>query len=75
MFGKVKTKLLLILAKETPNMGSKQINSIDQSHYCISNDVKAKLSRKFHGEITLFASAFDKPMKIRACLFLFDLLN
>ena len=47
-------------------------SSIAQSHYCISNDVKAKLSRKFHGGMTLFASAFAKPMKIRACLFLFD---
>ena len=40
-----------------------------------SNDVKAKcrsLSRKFHGEMTLFASAFAKPMKIRGRLFLFD---
>ena len=26
MFGKIKTKLLLIPAKETPNMGSKQMN-------------------------------------------------
>ena len=47
-------------------------SSIAQSHYCISNDVKAKLSRKFHGEMTLFASAFAKPMKIRARLFLFN---
>ena len=46
-------------------------NSIAQSHYCISNDVKAKLSRKFHGEMTLFASAFAKPMKIRARLLVF----
>ena len=68
MFGKIKTKLLLILTKETPNMGSKQFDQA-QSHYCISNDVKAKLSRKFHGEMTLFASAFPKPMKIRASLF------
>ena len=51
-------------------MGSKQTSSIAQSHYCISNDVKAKLSRKFHGEMTLFASAFTKPVKIR--FFLFD---
>ena len=70
MFGEIKTKLLLILAKETPNVGSKQTSSIAQSHYCISNDVKAKLSRKFHGEMTLFASAFTKPVKIR--FFLFD---
>ena len=69
MFGKIKTTFLLIPAKETPNMGSKQ--SIAQSHYCISNDVKAKLSRKFHGEMTLFASAFAKPMKIRARLLVF----
>ena len=47
-------------------------SSIAQSHYCISNGVKAKLSRKFHGEMTLFASAFGKPMKIGARLFLFD---
>ena len=47
-------------------------SSIAQTHYCISNDVKAKLSRKFHGEMTLFAFAFLRPMKIRACLFLFD---
>ena len=26
MFGKIKTKLLLIPAKETPNMGSKQFD-------------------------------------------------
>ena len=40
-----------------------------------SKDVKAKcrlLSRKFHGEMTLFASAFTFPMKIHAHLFLFD---
>ena len=30
------------------------------------------LYRKFHGEMTLVASAFAKPMKIRARLFLFD---
>ena len=50
-------------------------SSIAQSHYCISNDVKAKcrwFSGEFHGEITLFVSAFAKPMKIRARLFLFD---
>ena len=50
-------------------------SSIAQSHYCISNDVKAKcrsLSRKFHGEMKLFASAFAKPMKILARLCLFD---
>ena len=48
-------------------------SSIAHSHYCISNDVKAKLSRKFYGEtVTLSASAFAKPMKIRARLFLFD---
>ena len=49
-------------------------SSIAQSHYCIPNDVKAKyrsLSWKFHGEMTLFASAFAKPMKNRARLFLF----
>ena len=45
---------------------------ITQSHYCISNDVKAKLSRTFHGEMTLFASVFAKPMKIRAHLCSFD---
>ena len=52
------------------------VNSlITQSHYSISNDVKVKcrsLSRKFLGEMTLFASAFPKPMKILARLFLFD---
>ena len=56
-------------AKENPN------SSNVQSHYCTSNDVKAKcksLSRKFHGQMTLFASAFAKPMKICARLFLFD---
>ena len=47
-------------------------SSIAQSHYCISNDVKAKPSGKFHGKMTLFASVFAKPMKIRARLFLFD---
>ena len=47
-------------------------SSIAQSYYCISNDVKAKLSRKFHGEMTLFATVFAKPMKIRARLFFFD---
>ena len=40
-----------------------------QAHYCISNDVKAKLYSKFHGEITLFASASAKPMKIHVRLF------
>ena len=39
-------------------------SSIAQSHYCISNDVK--------GEMTLFASVFAKPMKIRARVLLFD---
>ena len=52
-----------------------EVNSaIAQSHYWISNDVKAKLSRKFHGEMTFFASAsanYAKPMKIHARLFLF----
>ena len=43
-----------------------------QSHFCISIDVSAKLSRTFPGEMTLFAYAFAKPMKIRARLFLFD---
>ena len=36
-------------------------SSIAQSHYCISNDVKVKcrsFSRKFHGDMTLFASVF-----------------
>ena len=51
-------------------------SSISQSHYCISKDVKApwrwSLSIKFHREVTLFTSAFAKPMKIRTCLFLFD---
>ena len=50
-------------------------SSIAQSHYCISNDVKERcrsLSRKFHEEMTLFASAFAKGMKLRARLFLFD---
>ena len=50
-------------------------SSIAQSYYCISIDVKAKcrsLSRKFHGEMTLFAFAFAKLLKIRARLFLFD---
>ena len=47
-------------------------SSFAQLHYCKSNDVKAKLSRKFHGEMTMFAAAFAKPMKIRAHLFLFD---
>ena len=64
-------QLLHIPAKETPNMGS-NYSSISQAHYCISNDVKAKcqsLSRKFHGEMTLFASAFAKPMKIHDVCF------
>ena len=39
--------------------------SIAQSHYCFPNDVKSKLSRKFHGEMTLFASAFAKGGEIR----------
>ena len=39
-------------------------SSIAPSHYCISNDVKAKLSKMFDGEMTLFASAFAKPVKI-----------
>ena len=49
-------------------------SSIAQSHFCISNVIKAKLSRKFHGKMTLFPSAFVRPMKIRARLFLFDKL-
>ena len=50
-------------------------SSVAQSHYCISNEVKTEcrsLSWKFHGELTLFASAFAKPMKIGAPLFSFD---
>ena len=76
MFGKVKTKLLLIPSKETPTLGSKQFNCpITLLHK--SNDVKAKcrsLSRKFHGEMTFFTSAFAKPMKNRAHYFLFEKL-
>ena len=42
-------------------------------HFCILNDVKAKLSGKFHGETTLFASAFARPMKIHGrFVYLFD---
>ena len=71
MFGKIKTKFLLIDTKETVHMGNKQFDCpITLLH---SNDVKAKcrsLSRKFHGEITLLVIAFAKPMKIRAPLFL-----
>ena len=47
MFGKIKTKLLLIPAKETPNMGSKQFDYPITLLYF--NDVKVKcrsLSRK-----------------------------
>ena len=43
-------------------------SSIAQSHYCISNDVKERcrsLSRKFHEEMKLFASAFAKGGEIR----------
>ena len=44
------------------------VNSlIAQSHYCISNYVKVKLSRKFHGEMAFFAFTFTKPLKI--CFF------
>ena len=53
-------------------------SSIAKSHYCISIDVKVKcrsLSRKFHGEMRLFAFAFAKPIKIRTRLFLFDRPN
>ena len=56
-------------------MGSKHFDCPIAFIYCISNDVKANsrsLSRKFHGEMTLFASTFAEPMKICACLFLFD---
>ena len=63
MFGKIKRKHLLIPAKETRNIWAVD-RAIAQSHYCISNDVKAKLSRKFHAETTLLASAFAKPIKI-----------
>ena len=73
MFGKIKTKLLQIPAKEPLIWAVKC--SVAQSHHCTSNDVKAKcrsLSRKFHGEMKLFASAFAKPMTIRARLLLFD---
>ena len=62
-FSLLRPRKLLIWAVNT---------SIAQSHYCISNDVKAKLSRNFRTEMTLFASTFVKPMKIRVHLFLFD---
>ena len=65
MFDKIKTKLLFIPSKE--------LGSIAQSHYRISNDVKAKCrshSRKFRGKMTWFPSAFAQPMKIRARSFL-----
>ena len=47
-------------------------SSVAQSYYRLSNDVKVKLSRKFRREMTLFASAFSKLMKVCACLFLFN---
>ena len=73
MFGKIKTKLLLIPANETPNMGSKQYDCpITLLHFKWRQAKCRSLSRTFHGEMTLFASAFAKPMKIRARLFLFD---
>ena len=46
-------------------------SSIAQSHYCTSNDVKAKLSRKFHGEVTLFASAFAKSFLFTFCNYVY----
>ena len=70
MFGKIKQSFSLFPPRK-PLIWAVN-SSIAQSHYCISNDVKAELSRKFHGEMTLFASAFAKPMEIRARLFLFD---
>ena len=46
MFGKIKTKLLLIPTKDTPNMG--WVDSlIAQSHYYISNDIKKKNANHF----------------------------
>ena len=69
MFGKIKTKLLLIRAKGIIWAVN---SSISRPHYCISNVIKGKLSRNFHGGMTFFPSAFVKPMKVRACLFLFD---
>ena len=68
VFGKIKTKLLLIPAKETTNMGSKEFDCPMTLLHKL-NDLTAKcrsLSRKFYGEMTLFASAFAKPMKIRS---------
>ena len=70
MFGHIKTKLLLIPAKETPNMGSKEFDC-PMALLHKSNDLTAKcrsLSRKFCGEMTLLASAFAKAMKIRSFL-------
>ena len=73
MFRQLKTKLLLIPAKKTPNMGSKQFDCpITLLHF------KRRQSETFQkvpwrdDVVTLFASALAKPMKIRARLFLFD---
>ena len=73
MFGKIKQSFSLFPPRKLLIWAVN--SSIAQSHYCISDDVKPKcrsLSRKFHGEMTLFACAFAKPMKVHARLFLFD---
>ena len=74
MFGKIQTKLLLIRPPWKILIILAVNSLIAQSHYFISNDDKAKLCRKFHGNMMLFASAFAKPMKIQAHLFLFNKL-
>ena len=70
MFGKIKAKLLFISVNTRKLLIWAVNSSISQSHYCISTVVKATLSGKFHGKMTMFASVFVEPMKIRAPLFL-----
>ena len=73
MFSKIKTKLLFIPAKETPNIGSKQFDSpITVLHFKWRQSEIPIAFQKFPWRDDVVVSAFAKPMKIRARLFLFD---
>ena len=67
-----KIKLFLIPAKKTPHMGSKQFDCPITNHItAFEMTSKQNVSESSMKIMTLFASAFAKPMKISACLFLF----
>ena len=68
-----KTKLLLIPAKETPNMGSKQFDCPTlPNHITALQMTSSETFQKVPWGDDVFASAFARPRKIRARLFLFN---